>query len=756
MTRILCVLLGLCTILQSYAQTSKTINLTTAGSLSTMLTVTEKSFVTDLLVTGLVNNSDFETMNADMPNLANIDLSGASCDGDSVPFHAFYGKMSLVSVILPSTITKISGGAFNCCKNLTTINFPTNLRKIGYGAFSICKKLSSPLILPSGFLEIEDYAFHYCYSLPQVSIPASLTKIGFLAFSEDTSLQTIEVDDCNTNYADVGGVLFNKSVTSLICYPAQKAASSFEIPGTVTKIYDYAFIYTQNLVTLNIPASVNYIGDEAFRYGKKLESISVNGSNANFASDNGVLFNKDKTTLKYCPGAKSGVYTVPSTVNTIETKAFYGCSKLTRVDISGTYVFIWDEAFGNCTSLTSISLSEGSFTRYGTFMGCTSLKKALLPSSLTTLSGNDFYGCTSLDTIELPASMKYIGGLAFAECNHLKKVIFNSKLLSIGSGAFQNCSSLDSVVVPSTLTEIGDAAFEGCSGLRYVWLPGSLSQIGSSAFRECQSLKSVNLPINLKEIDPRIFQDCLSLEKVTIPSGIDTMYMFSFNGCSGLDNIKLFSVTPTQLSPDFSYFDSVDQSTCVLYVPAGSASAYAAAVQWKDFLHIVEYGYKMSVNNTDIQVPYIQNTTAIDITSSTEWQVSCDKTWITILNSVGSDNDLVRLAVGVNNNHTDRSATITIKGTGVSDISINLHQEGYPVTATENLTRLNMAVYPTPVINSLYVDNAEGLSYTVYNLQGITVQSGKLKSNHETLDMSSVPSGIYILKAGVNNFKILK
>jgi hypothetical protein len=95
---------------------------------------------------------------------------------------------------------------------------------------------------------------------------------------------------------------------------------SIIIPNSVTTIGDHAFYDCENLTSITIPDSVMRIGEDAF-WGCtvfdgciSLQSINVDGSNTAYSSDDGVLFNKDKTELIRCPEGKEGSYTIPDDV----------------------------------------------------------------------------------------------------------------------------------------------------------------------------------------------------------------------------------------------------------------------------------------------------------------------------------------------------------------------------------------------------------------------------------------------------------
>jgi hypothetical protein len=368
--------------------------------------------------------------------------------------------------------------------------------------------------IPNSVTSIAAYAFYYCNSLTNVVIGSSVTNLGSPAFSSCPSLSTITVDNGNPVFASEAGILFDKTLTTLIQYP-MGLAGSYTISNRVTALGNGAFSSCAGLTSVTIPSSVNNLSDSAFENCGSLTNVTIPnsitnlgarafsscGSLTNITIPNSVRSIGDSA-FNNCPNLSSVI--IPDGVISIGSSAFNGCSSLTSVTIPGSVISIGLSAFGNCASLVAINV-DASNPAYCSGMGILFNKSQttliLCPVGMTgayaitnrctNIAGNAFAGCSGLTQITIPDSVATIGDWAFSGCASLTGITIPNSITSIGMGMFERCDNLTSVALPNSVTNIGNMAFNRCSGLTNITIPASVANLGFNAFGWCASLKGV-------------------------------------------------------------------------------------------------------------------------------------------------------------------------------------------------------------------------------------------------------------------------
>ena len=357
---------------------------------------------------------------ARLDNLKNIDIPDSVTNITTL---AFYRCNGLVSVQVPGSVTAIKNGTFRECNNLKKvilnegitgieqyafydcelleeISIPGTVTTVGNSAFYRCKNLKN-IEIPEGVTKIDGSAFIFCSSLEQIKLPQSLVSIGSGAFDNCTSLISVElpdnaiissdtfkecknlsdivISDTNNNYIVKNGILYNKNMTRILCYPAGIKDTEFSVPDTVKTIGDFAFYGAKVLESINIPDSVTNIGTDAF--GE-------------------------------CSGLKEVV--IPDSVTSMGEAVFYKCTSLEKVKLSVNITSPNPAVFQYCSSLKEVVLPESmKFISFFMFSYCKEITNIVLPDKLNSVLRSAFQNCDNLKNITVPKNVTTIQDYAF-------------------------------------------------------------------------------------------------------------------------------------------------------------------------------------------------------------------------------------------------------------------------------------------------------------------------------------------------------
>jgi len=420
--------------------------LTLPGTLST-----GSAGLGDLPVTRIENNAFEPASTLFPPGFISFDMSSSNVT--SIGDRAFFWCVNMTSVTLSPNLESIGVSAFYNCRGLIDIVIPDSVESIGSAAFSNCDALDS-VTLPdnAGFTAIPDNLFKGDGSLETTNI-ASLThleSIGSQAFF-DSGIISITLPNSVTS---IGSGAFN----------ACRSLKSITLPDNTgfTVLSDKLFFECKALESLTIPASVYSIGADAFNGCNMLEEINVDEDNEDFSSENGVLYNLDKTLLICHPAGREGELDIPDSVTEIGDYAFYNSADLTGVSIPNGMTTIGEGAFLNCLN--------------------TVFDEPVLPDSVTSIGASAFSGCKRLTEISIPEGVTVIGENTFYNCTGLLEIVLPESLTVIGEGAFSGCDSLHEVTVPENVSTVGNWAFAFCSSLKKATILNDNTSFGSNVF----------------------------------------------------------------------------------------------------------------------------------------------------------------------------------------------------------------------------------------------------------------------------------
>ena len=471
---------------------------------------------------------------------------------------------------------------------------PGNKNITSFSSICFDSHTLSKLVLPEGLLKLNSGILSYCSNLESVYIPSTVTSIDPLAFGNNLeSLKSITVSDENSIYNS------KNNCNAIIQTDSNKVIVFTKYSTLIEGIKTFGddACVNSTIPTLSIPSTVESFPITCLSHCSLVEKVTVNSNNKNFLSSNNA--NSLVTTNGKLILASNAISdTLPSTITSIGTKAFYYLqdkasitipSTVTSFDNDALYVtdnnvvnkFILQSSYSNSASIYRSSKTNIVIDNNATEIGIEQFKNSsilsiTLPGSVTTIKQNAFYGCKNLasvtfsgpglTTIETnafhecalpsftcPSTLKTIGTECFSYSKQLKTVILNDSIETIESKAFFN-SGISSITFPASLKTIDDNAF-GSSQFTSIVIPGTIENFGNRAFATSLSLTTVQINDGITTIPESTFEYCRLLNNVHIPSSVTSIGENAFSGCSS-DLIVTFNGTKTQWESISGYRES--------------------------------------------------------------------------------------------------------------------------------------------------------------------------------------------------------
>lgn len=503
-------------------------------------------------------------------------------------------------------------------------------------------------------------------------------------------------------------IVINEGVTGIGDYAFCDVnnSSSIELPNSLERIGKGAFFFCR-LTSIDIPSNVTSISDDAFEYCTGLESINVSEENKNYSSVDGVLFNKDKTTLISYGHYKTGDnYIIPSTVKKINSSAFFGNINLKSVEIPNSVTEIADKAFNYC-SLTSVEIPN-SVKLIGemAFADC-DLTSIELPNSLEVISRGTFSGCEKLESVKLPTSITAIEISLFSGCCSLTDVVIPNNIKSIGNYAFSDCSKLENIKIPESVTTIGESAFSGCVDLANVELTNGLQEIGKSVFGSCKSLVSIKLPDSVTKIGESAFSSCFKLFNINIPDSVTLMGENAFGNCMNLKNVKVSNGITAIRKNTFSGCTMLERVEIPTSMTEIDETAFAGCITLTDIYYL---GTEEQWNDiiTDTSNKYLTNAT-IHYNQKIIYSMKILDPYKTQLSAEASKTgDMVTVTVTLNDETTINTDNIVVlagqfsDGAFTSATELKPTAEGMKITYTGDVKSDDYSLFIWENYNGVY------------------------------------------------------
>jgi len=475
----------------------------------------------------------------------------------SIANNVFINNTDVSQIHIPDSVTSLGESLFRGCSSLENVRLSNHITLIPMQCFQGCENLVG-IIIPSDVVRIEQQAFKQCSNMAYVTFASGLQHIGAWAFWYCERL------------------------------------SDITLPESLGSISQEAFGLCLSLGEIRIPESLSLIGPGAFADCKSLQRVNVAEANANYASIDGVLYDKSVEILVQYPGGRNGGYSVPDGVITIGSFSFQRSDKLTSIDFPDSVETLQTQAFYGCSHLSHVSMSN-AVASIGSrcFLGCSSLEQIELPDSLVEIGHTCFDSCKALTEAWIPAGIQKLETNTFKNCSSLERIAFKGDAPALGNDVFRGVADsfyinyLASAIgfdeaawdaytlIPFTTasdfeyTDDGAAvtitgyvgsdtdilippyidglpvemiayeAFKDCTSLASVDIPSMVKNIGNGAFLGCRNLVAITIPESVSAIESRAFMSCVSLSSVTIPDTVTSLGSACFQYCLGLTDVEL-------------------------------------------------------------------------------------------------------------------------------------------------------------------------------------------------------------------------
>ncbi len=508
---------------------------------------------------------------------------------------AFLNATSLVSVVIPDSVTEIGLNAFGGCNALTRLTVPhiggsvTQKTYIGHWFGAPTAEAQSTYV-PSGLKTVTvshaigDSAFMGCAFLESVTVKNGVTAIGASAFANCIALQSVA------------------------------------LPMGLEAIGNSAFAGCTGITAVSLPASVVSLGENIFKNCISLASVTVAQGSRLATLGAGAFDSTAITDLSFLAGTQitalsNGSFrncdsiitlTIPTGITAIAADAFADCGALVAVAIPTSVISVGSGAFEDCVALAKVTVSDltawcgiafadaaaNPLSIAGhLYLGEHELTALEIPADVTSIGAYTFVNA-SITSVMIHTGVSTIGADAFAGCavttatmpttaieaiprGSLATVVLNGGE-SIAEGALANCTTLQSVVIGESVTAIGASAFAGCTALTEITLPftgaakdatenthfgyifGAAAyaehaahipatlktviftgeRVPADAFRQCTSLTCVELTA-VTVIHSYAFFECSKLESVILPETLTHINKASFWHCSSMESLHL-------------------------------------------------------------------------------------------------------------------------------------------------------------------------------------------------------------------------
>ena len=617
--------------------------LTGEGNLRSLIGEENKYNIEKLILVGKLSDDDrnfirelscnrYEGGYEVMGSLKYLDMSELV---DSIIYGgSFSDCKSLETVILPRNTKRLENDAFAYCSNMLSLMIPEDVTELGWGALRGCNGLKSVLFLGMTAPRISDYTFGEIQSSYCVVVPAGsngyktddnwnrMSNIYeadilpmFITNSSCVELYNVETDGANSDKLSAyvitwdgiktEGIIWSTSDSTIVTVTADGLIKAGSIEGEA--VITASYTDKGNTITSDCKVSVVDIADY------KIVNVATAGTLSDLLTEDeiydtkklivtGNLNSDDIRILRYMAGRDENGNVTAGSLEVLNMNK----AKIVSGGQGYYYMGDWwrtvsensfnDEIFRYCNSLKKVVLPS-SLTNLGyyAFYECANLEEVVLPDGLTTIAHEAFYNCRKLSKVNIPSSVTNLSSWIFAECTNLKTIDLSTMtgVNRIPEYMFYR-TGLTSVVIPANITNINNEAFYDTPLKSVVFEDGSkLATIGNGAFQSTK-LQSITIPASVTSIGNYAFNNCNQLKDVIYAEDnkLSSLGNNVYDGCPistffipkrlismGSQNFSE-SLDHIEVEEGNKFFESIDGVLCsksdnmLLYVPKNKTYVY--------------------------------------------------------------------------------------------------------------------------------------------------------------------------------------
>ena len=309
----------------------------------------------------------------------------------------------------------------------------------------------SDVVVGEGITELGDKTFNaYKKVLKSITLPNTLEYIGASVFSDCTALTEIKLP--NTSLTGIGNSAFGGCT----------GIKHFHIPATVKFThYNNSEYDKRNRISNSFSACLG------------IETITVDWMSTYYRTEDGILYNLDKSEILFVYSLDGTTLTIPKTARNIQSSALDTCTELERFECEEGSVYY--------TAADGVLYANASQGKMLVMAPKKLAGKLVVPDDVTIVRQNAFNSCTLLTEVQLPAALTKIDGATFRFCSSLAKINIPESVTYIGQRSFEGCSSLPEVLtIPKSVKYIGEYAFNGCTSLKFIYIEPDSVEIASA------------------------------------------------------------------------------------------------------------------------------------------------------------------------------------------------------------------------------------------------------------------------------------